>query len=803
MQVRRSLHAARDLRAVRVDAALETGLQTREAGPARRSVGAALIDDHLAYAAHHLHLPREGIALIALAGYARRDLGPLSTFDCALVWDDANRAFSAEHADDDGYFDPQALASSLWFSLWEGGVAFRPHVYSLSECAGLGSRGPDAVTTFLGARRVWGDPRLATRAIEAATAQWHTLVHTHWAEVETWALTRGEAYPTLGKSGEPNLVLDRGGIKDLTAAWALRMALPPAQDSLPPDAALAGAARVLRDVRDALHLVHGTATGRLTASHATAVAGLTGLGTGEDVLTQLDWAGRAVSVELRRAVRAHRHRRGQETPDPAPENFPWLPSGIQPVIQTDGLFLAGEGPLTRLELLSAIRCCASSGREPSAHLVERARMGPASHEPEWSARERSLLAAIFCEPHALAAWEVVDVYGILPAWVPGWEELRGRTLHIFGQRVAADRMLVETAIAAAELTQQRESVDAELAIWAVVITGLAEADPQATAERVGWEPAQAKVIATVAREHDRVSHVAQTSDLMDEAAITAIADAVHGNTHTLACLENLVRARARASGAAVSATREEKFDFLVRSVRAVLDSRYGTAHDDPVQHALATLQGVNPQIARLALLGAHSDSRVGVVLTPEEGAAGSRHLVVAFPTRPHSLLALTAMAAEYGIELVSGSFDIRGAHVFSAWWVRPRGNAFPHPSVVREFLATRLGLSATRAPRAARRTAPSREAPRGRLVHAVVESIAPHASTGRAFQVTAEDRPRLVGDLASALAPYPVTVVKAHVVRLESRTVCALYLDAGPKARGWDGLAPRLQHALEQAANRR
>ena len=153
----------RNLARERVDHALAFGMQSRVDGPERRYEQAEIIDATLTDIAAELGLPA-GCAVAAHGAYGRRDGGPVSPFDVALLWDDSKTAFSSTHAPDDGAFDPQAIAAQLWLALWEVGASFNHCVYSLAQCEVLASLNIDNAVGFLDVRCVGGRGRGRSRA---------------------------------------------------------------------------------------------------------------------------------------------------------------------------------------------------------------------------------------------------------------------------------------------------------------------------------------------------------------------------------------------------------------------------------------------------------------------------------------------------------------------------------------------------------------------------------------------------------------------------------------------------------------
>lgn len=806
----------RGLSARRIDHTLNVGLQARGAGPARRDEQAHLIDAWLQDAYRGIQAPPSGIALVAHGSLGRRDLGPVSRIDIAVLWDDTARHLSSVHAPEDGLYDPQTIAGQLWHALWETGTSFAHATYSLAQCSLMASVDLADAIPLLDLRFIAGDPAVAEAARSAIQESWRTALETRPAEIQALSLDRGRPYPALAHSSEPNLILDRGGLRDATLIRAVTTYLP-ADSSFSPHPQhaprLRAATTLLRDVRDALQVVRGSGTGRLLVRDQQAVAGLLGILDADTLMRELADAGRTIAWELRRILRVARTLHGDQVLANLPRDATWLPPSARLTVRHGALDSLDPGPgdLGTLDALAALRFSAELGIDPSPELLVRLRASGHGLTQPLTAPERDMLVGMLAGEHLADVCEALEVYRVIDAWCPAWNERRASPRGAEGQRFTPDWHLVQTVAHAASVARDRNLARPDLLLIAALVHTLDPAGAEAVARALGFEEEDALTVALVVRHHRILPEYAFARDTMEAATVARIAEACRFEHDTLDLLVALTEAEARASApSAHSPWRAETLAFLARSVHAFIDarrpsgSRASGAPGEPDAGALAAMGGVHAPLARLALDGVRTTGLASVVIAPEAAADGARNLIVAMPDRGHSLLTLAHMAAQFGIELVSGQLEVNNRVAFSSWWVRPRGDGLPHPSVMREYLGARLGLAPARAPRAARRTGPSPEPSRAAGPEAHVRVVAREGGTGlQVLHVNADNRPRLVGDIAQAVASFPVVLHRAHVRRLDSRVLCSLYVSDRRGAPVTPGMVQRLTAAVERAASLR
>ena len=78
---------------------------------------------------------RTDLALIAVGGYGRRDLSPLSDLDVLLLHNNAS--------------DIESVAESLWYPIWDQGEKLGHSVRTINETLMLASEDLDTATSLL------------------------------------------------------------------------------------------------------------------------------------------------------------------------------------------------------------------------------------------------------------------------------------------------------------------------------------------------------------------------------------------------------------------------------------------------------------------------------------------------------------------------------------------------------------------------------------------------------------------------------------------------------------------------------
>src|SRR5215813_123909 len=157
---------------------------------------------------------REGVApvplvLVALGGYGRGELHPLSDLDLMIMYD--------------GELDPyvQRVTQGILYALWDLGLQVGHAVRSLPDCLAMARTDFPSRTSMQQARFLVGDRRLFNRFRKVLA---ENVYQKDFAQfVETMLAERDQRYRKFGGSpyiGEPNVKESAGGLRDIhEAMW--------------------------------------------------------------------------------------------------------------------------------------------------------------------------------------------------------------------------------------------------------------------------------------------------------------------------------------------------------------------------------------------------------------------------------------------------------------------------------------------------------------------------------------------------------------------------------------------------------
>ncbi|MFJ8212434.1 [protein-PII] uridylyltransferase [Streptomyces sp. NPDC096033] len=776
-------------------------------GPSRRSALSALTDQWLngLFTTAAQDAGVRGAALVAVGGYGRGELSPRSDLDLLLLHDGKAR--------------PQALgalADRLWYPVWDTGVALDHSVRTPGEARKVAAEDLKAHLGLLDARLVAGDAGLLAGLRTSVLADWRNQAAKRLPELHALCRERAERAGELRFLLEPDLKEARGGIRDATALRAVAASW--LADA--PREGLDGARRRLMDARDALHLVTGRATDRLSLQEQPQVAARLGLLDADALLREVYEAARVVAYagdvtwrEVGRVLRARAARPrlrgllGTRGAAAAAERAP-LAEGV---VESEGeavLALAARpdrDPVLPLRLGAA---AAQAGLPVSLHAVRRLAAQARPLPVPWPAEAREqLLTLLGAGEPMVAVWEALEAEGLISRLLPDWERVRCRPQHNPVHTWTVDRHLIETAVRASALTRRVGRPD--LLLMAALLHDIGKGWPGDhsvvgetiacdMAARVGFDAEDTAVLGTLVRHHLLLVDTATRRDLDDPATVTAVARAV-GSTGTLEILHALTEADALATGpAAWSTWRGSLVADLVRRVAAVLS---GAPPADP-EPELPTAEQ-----ERLALEALRTGEPVLTLhARQEEDDAVGVELAVAVPDQPGVLPAVSGVLALHRLTVRAADLrflelpDHLGEVLVLRWRVAAEYGALPQAARLRTDLVRALeGSLDVPAKLAAREAAyPRRRGvvpPPPRVT--VVPDVSPLATV---LEVRAPDAVGLLHRIGRALESAGVRVRSAHVSTLGANAVDTVYVvdpDGKPlPPAAASAVASRIQSAL-------
>jgi len=236
------------------------------------------LDDWILAIATNLGIP-EGVAIVAVGGYGRRDVSPESDLDIVLV-----HTAAASYGE---------FAEKVWYPIWDSGIKLGHRVDTVDGLLKIARTDLDTATALLSVRHLAGDEALALELAVSGAEQWRhdaALNASRLAErVDQLHDQHGEVAFGLG----PDLKNGRGGLRDVQAlSWARATGVlaEPSTD-LPLD----GAHEVLLRARVELHRLTGRAGDRLVLDYQDEVADALGYQNADVMMADVAGAARSIA----------------------------------------------------------------------------------------------------------------------------------------------------------------------------------------------------------------------------------------------------------------------------------------------------------------------------------------------------------------------------------------------------------------------------------------------------------------------------------------------------------------------------
>ena len=529
--------------------------------------------------------------------------------------------------------------------------------------------------------------------------------------------------------------------------------------------ALGPAGDVLHAVRIELQRDSGRRSERLMLEDQDRVAAALGLGSREALALAVGEAGRSVSWLVEDAERRARSwlagPRGRAgSADRA------LGPGL--VCRDGEVVVLGTAPLVEDPSLALRAATASAelglplSRATMAHLSQDAPV-PAGPWPE--DLTRAFVRLLSVGPAGVHAIETLDQLGIWERYLPEWPHVRNRPQFNPYHRWSVDRHLLETVANAA--AHVRDVSRPDLLVLGALLhdigkgTGVDHSERGAemtagTAERLGLDGEDKRVLEKLVRYHLLLPDVATRRDLEDPATVSLVAETV-GDETTLELLGALTASDGEATGpAAWSPWKARLVEELVHRAGAVLGGR-------PVPAGPAF---PSPEHRRMMEAG-------GVQVRPSH-----RELVVVAPDRHGLLSDVTGALALHEIGVVEARAHSEAGHALEVFTLDLPENADPRwDRVATDITAAveqRLNIGellSRRPPDRRSRRLMALPAPGTRVI---VDNEA--ATKATVVEVRAPDAPGALHRITAAIAALGLDIVSARVSTLGNAVVDSFYV---------------------------
>lgn len=492
------------------------------------------VDAHLREALQREPPPETPWALVALGGYARREMAPHSDIDIQFLTD-----------------DPVALEAFVTRCLhgwWDAGLKLGYATRDAEETLSLAAESLETATALMDARLVGGSESLFQR-LQARLAD-EVFGPQREALFDALCTRRARRHARFGDTVyllEPDVKSGEGGLRDLHGArWAARLVRGDPDGSHPRGQlgisarereVVNDAYRTLRLFRRHLHEIAGRRVDRLYFAHQDELARRLGASTIEEAMQRYWLAAAQVRALTRRVLDQLELELGRAPAD---------------MVEAVGLI----GPAQAVALFRR----SSETGWPLHPQALQAAAEAVSQVDDSTRDDRSvsddLLAILTCPGDRARPLTQMHEIGLLAALLPELEPLTGLYQHNVFHVYTVDH---HTLAGVAELKRLREPTDCgpSAAHPAAVMASLRPADLQlltvafllhdmgkggvnprragSVARRLGLSPTASGRVGLLVREHLLMALLAQTRDIHDETTLRHLAREV-GDRRTLAML---------------------------------------------------------------------------------------------------------------------------------------------------------------------------------------------------------------------------------------------------------------------------
>ncbi len=589
-------------------------------------------------------------SVAAIGSYGRAELSPGSDVDVVLVHD--------------GRTNVAELADRLWYPLWDAGFVLGHAANTVKEEVALAERDLHALTAWLDARYVTGDPELFAdlvgRIRRLAQRRRARLID----DLRSAADIRRDRFGLVAEMLEPNLKDGSGGLRDAQslswAGWTLGepggcSALVEQGYLRPGDPGrLAEANARLLDLRVALHRVTGSRSDVLTLQEQDALAAETGAHDADALVRDLAGAARAISwlatdvfARLEATERGPSGRVSQRDRD--------LGGGV--IVRDVRVAFSADAGVDATLVLRAAAAAAGLGTSFDRASLERSRE---IDVVEWNTEARAAFVSLLRAGRgAVPVFEALDQAGVLTILLPEWDRIRSLAQRNAYHRFTVDRHLLEAVAECAALLDD-DGFDGEVArrsrtdllLLGALLHDLGkgmEGDHSVVgaeaavelARRIGVDEPGVATLDWLVRNHLALAETATRRDLSEEATITRFGRLV-GMSDRLDLLYALTVGDSRATGPAAWGPAKAA---LVRELFVKTDSLFdlGVVGPGLDEHRRETLERHRPLLSRGELAIDWSDRDDGLL-----------ECAVAAPDRTGLLARVAGALALFG-------FDIRDA----------------------------------------------------------------------------------------------------------------------------------------------
>ncbi len=503
----------------------------------------------------------QGIAVIAIGGYGRRELGPHSDLDVLLLH---KPRLSVEH-----------FTESLWYTIWDSRVGLDYSVRTVAQAMRVAEADPRALFGMLDARLVYGDEFLFATLASKIRERFATRLDRYRVIMRQNSESRKRDSGELAFLLEPDVKESHGGLRDVVLLRQLLSVDPNGEQST---LRLNEAVQLLLKVRNLLQFKSDRASNRLNLQDQDSIAQSLGICDSDELMKQISEAGRFVSRSLEEKFRVTESRKVSHKA--IGDAWGAIPKGVfshGTEICIDPVALADYDAKVILRIAAT---SLALGLGICVDALELCSERLEAISDTWDQQTlNSLIAILSAGAPGIAVMERLDHYGLLDKIIPEWGHVRYRPQRNAYHTYTVDRHLIEAAVGAGKLRRRVKRPD--LLIVAALLHDIGKGMDgdhslvgakvaRSIAVRMGLSDADVETIERLVVHHLLLADTATRRDISDPKTIEDVAAALVDVT-TLDLLEVLTEADSRATGpAAWSAWKEELIAKLCQSTRGYL-----------------------------------------------------------------------------------------------------------------------------------------------------------------------------------------------------------------------------------------
>ncbi|MDG2300666.1 MAG: [protein-PII] uridylyltransferase [Acidimicrobiales bacterium] len=486
---------------------------------------------------------RSDIALLAVGGYGRQDLSPLSDLDVLLL-----------HRKTE---DISEVAEAIWYPIWDQGEKLGHAVRTIDETLELSAEDLDTATALLSCRHIAGSKKLSEDLFSLALAQWRNNARSWLPRLAASIEERHRAKGEIAFMLEPELKEGRGGLRDVHAmGWANQSG----QDSLELEHhQLLESYEIILRARVELHRSAKRSSDKLLLEQQDAVSEALGYEDADFLMADVASAARRIA---------------------------WNTDELCYAIQNAGLFGLWNFGKKVGDTLTGRRKSVSTSYESNAALsveaVLRISVTTANNQerftPEvikqlrkaeldipdpWTTEIRDLFVELLLTGHdAIPVLETLDELNLFVPFLPEWKPARSRPQRNAYHRFTVDRHLLETAAEAAKLQDRVERPD--LLVVGALLHDIGKPYPgdhtevgieliRIIGKRMGFSPDDVETLVQMCQHHLLLPDIATRRDLDDFDTIQTVANSLQ-SVQKVELLHALTEADSIATGPAAWST---------------------------------------------------------------------------------------------------------------------------------------------------------------------------------------------------------------------------------------------------------